>query len=142
MNIKQLDAGTVNIEYFFLLAFLLALLAYIISAPIKPAEQGLGRARERFAERDLWHDSESMITAQRIFWKWMTRKSTLLESLDEKWDDAYGEMLEEHSEDDTAFTWVQVLLPFFCEIGRGMRGRMMSLVSRNTDGNQNSPREA
>ncbi|KAK0100603.1 hypothetical protein ONS95_007058 [Cadophora gregata] len=141
MNIKQLDSGTVNIGYFFLLAFLSALLAYIISASIKPSEQGLARARDRFADREMCDDSESLITARRILWKWMTRKLTVLRKLDDKWDLAERKALETHDWDDTAFTWVQVLWPFCLEIARGVGERLKALGSRETNSNQGAPEE-
>ncbi|PVH75890.1 hypothetical protein DL98DRAFT_657836 [Cadophora sp. DSE1049] len=141
MNIKQLNAGTVNIGYFFVLAILSALVAYVISVSIKPSEQGLKRARKRYVRREMCNDSESTIAARRILWKWMTRKIRLLQKLDEIWDFAERTTLEEHDYDDTAFSRIQILWPFCCEIGRGMRGCLESLGSRNTEANSSSPEE-
>ncbi|KAB8346206.1 hypothetical protein FH972_023251 [Carpinus fangiana] len=49
MNIKQLDTGTVNIGYFFLLAILLGLLSYVLTVSVKPMEASWAAHKRKVA---------------------------------------------------------------------------------------------
>jgi phage shock protein PspC (stress-responsive transcriptional regulator) len=109
MNIKQLDSGTVSIGYFFLLAILSGLLAYIISAFIKPAEEAMSRARERFAERESCDDSESMITPRRNLWGWMRRKVGMLQTIHEAWGKAESGAMEAEDYERESIPWHEIL---------------------------------
>jgi hypothetical protein len=97
MNVKQLGTGTVSLEYFFLLAFVTGLLAYILSACLKPSEEALSKARHKYGAREFYDDSESLVDGiswSTLMWDWAKRRTQFLKAFDQAWQKARWEVAE------------------------------------------------
>lgn len=88
MNVKQLGTGTVHLGYFFLLAALAGVLAYIISATVKPIEAAWLEARRRYAIRE-WEDDSGIVhvTKLNIFWAFARRHLRIADIVHDHWED-------------------------------------------------------
>ena len=76
---EQLGTGTLHIGYFFLLASLSGILAWLLAASIGNMERFIDKARERYIDREMvfWADRENPIQVKKseLVKSWVRRNS-------------------------------------------------------------------
>ena len=88
MNFAQFGAGVLHIGYFFPVAGLSGLVAFLLAASIKTSQRFWLRARNRYRMRkcgDEKRGAYQKVSIYAIFWGWLCRTSSSADAVNELW---------------------------------------------------------
>ena len=125
MNFEQFGTGSLHIGYFFLVAVLSGIIAFLLAASIKPSERFWIRARRRLSEREA-NDSEmaSLYGKPQVIWGWIRQALPFVNRLHELCSNEKWDLIEEQGLDDLDPGCMNVLRRVLRRLFRGAIKRL------------------